>query len=709
MNRIVLLPLLVLLAFASSGMTATRDMENLDRGLVAVKTANGVFVSWRVLGTDPADLAFNLYRGATKVNATPITAATNLVDANGTATSTYTVRPVLNGAEQAVDGTAQVWASQSLKIALDRPAGGTLDGEAYTYTPSDIAVGDLDGDGQWDLVVKWDPSNAKDNSQAGMTGNVFLDAYTLAGKHLWRIDLGVNIRAGAHYTQVLVGDYDSDGKAEVACKTAPGTKDGSGTLLAKGPAATDDDTKDYRNSEGRVNSGPEYLSLFDGSTGKELATVAYAPRRHPTAADNPTGAQLKSIWGDDYGGRFDRYLATNAYLDGKKPSMVFQDGYYTRMALAAWDWDGTTLRQRWLFDTYSGDAKFKGQGNHNLSAGDIDGDGFDEIIEGASAIDHDGKGMYATGLGHGDAIHFGDLDPDNPGLEVWEVHEDTSVAYGHELHDAKTGKILWGENFANDNGRGMAADIDASSPGHEMWSSSGSGVWSCKGKQLSTSKPSVNFRVYWDGDLQDELLDGTKLDKWNGKGTDRLITLPGSSCNGTKATPNFSGDILGDWREEVITHDDASLYVSTTTTPTNFRLYTLAHDPNYRLAMSWQNAAYNQPPHLGFWLGAGIDKAPKPDIALIARASASIVALPDRSFQSALSIDRNGRKISFRPPWQEASVARLLSAQGRVLSERALSGSENAEIELPGDHAGLLILSIRSASGRTTSATITEF
>ncbi len=610
---------LAVVSLAVSPADAARQMESLDRGLVAVKVTGGVFVSWRVLGTDPAGLAFNLYRGTTKINTAPITGATNLVDATGTGTSTYTVRPVLNGAEQAVGGAATTWASQVLKIPLQRPAATTMpDGTTATYTPSDMTISDLDGDGQWEFLVKWDPSNAKDNSQSGYTGKVFLDAYELDGKRLWRIDLGVNIRAGAHYTQVLAGDYDGDGKGEVACKTAPGTKDGSGTYLSKGPAASDNDASDYRTTGGYILTGPEYVTIFNGLTGKEMATANYTPARGTVSG-----------WGDGYGNRVDRFLATNAYLDGKKPSMVFQRGYYTRMALTAYDWNGTTLSQRWAFDN---NASYRGQGNHNLSAGDIDGDGIDEIVQGAAAIDHDGKGMYTTGLGHGDAIHFGDLDPDNAGLEVWEVHEDAGVAYGHELHDARTGKILWGTNYDSDNGRGMSGDIDAASPGHEMWSSAGAGIYSCKGKQLSTAKPSVNFRIYWDGDLQDELLDGTRLDKWTGNGTTRLITLTGASCNGTKSTPNFSGDILGDWREEVILHDDANLYLHTTTTSTPHRLYTLAHDPVYRLAMSWQNAAYNQPPHLGFWLGAGIDKAPKPDIVLVGAPTPPVsVSLPPRA------------------------------------------------------------------------------
>ena len=688
----------ILVASLSSAHALTRQMENLDRGLVAVKVSNGVFLSWRVLGTDPTGLGFNVYRGTTKVNTDVITGATNLVDAAGTTSSTYSVRPVLNGVEQAVGGTATTWASQTLKIALDRPAGGTTPAnEAFTYSPSDIAVGDLDGDGSWDLVVKWDPSNSKDNSQSGYTGNVILDGYTLAGKKLWRIDLGKNIRAGAHYTQMVVADFDGDGKAELVCKTAPGTKDGTGTFLSKGPAASDNDASDFRNSSGFVTTGAEHLTVFRGTDGKELATVAYNPGRDPA---NGWGKSSETT------NRVDRFLATAAWLDGVKPYAVMQRGYYGRMTLAAWGWDGTTLKQRWYYNSGTSNVEGFGQGNHNLSAGDVDGDGFDEIIEGASAIDHDGKFMYRTGLGHGDAMHMGDLDPDNPGLEVWEVHEDASVAYGHELHDAKTGKILWGADYDSDNGRGMSGDIDASSPGAEMWSSAGAGIYSCKGKQLSTSKPSVNFRVYWDGDLQDELLDGNKIDKWTGNGTTRLITLTGTSCNGTKATPNFSGDLLGDWREEVILHDDADLYLATTTIATTYRLYTLAHDPVYRLAMSWQNAAYDQPPHLGFWLGAGVDKAPKPDIKLVgAPVSVSKKTVPQVRLVSTGS--SSGAQLDLGDFTDRAGLSvAAIDASGRRV---ALRPASDGTVDLGSLRAGLWLLEVRDASGLLGTAKTTRF
>ena len=602
MNKIWCLGLSLALGLGSA--QAARQMEWLNRGLVAVKTTNGVFLSWRVLGTDGNTTGFNLYRDGEKIASFTGSQASNYTDTKGTASSKYSVKAVVGGKEIAADAAVSVWSNQYLTVNLDRPNGGS----DYTYSPNDIAVGDVDGDGEFELILKWDPSNSKDNSQKGKTGNVIIDCYKINGKKLWRIDLGVNIRAGAHYTQMLVGDYDSDGKAEFAVKTAPGTKDGSGKYLSLGSAKGADHSKDYRNSNGYILSGPEWLTIFNGETGKEMATVDY----------NPGRGTVKS-WGDSYGNRVDRFLATNAYLDGKKPSMVFQRGYYTRMAITAYDWDGKTLSQRWYYNAATSGQECYGQGNHNISAGDVDGDGFDEIIEGSCAVDHDGKFMYRTGKGHGDAMHLSDLDPDNPGLEVWQVHEEKP--YGYDLHDARTGKLLFNETSSGDNGRGVAGDVDSLNRGHELWSAANWNTYTVKGKIWKADKrPAYNFRIYWDGDLLDELLDNTTISKWDHakQQSNTLFQMQGNSCNTTKATPNFSGDILGDWREEVILHDGASkLYIYTTTIPTEHRMYTLAHDPIYRLGMSWQNTAYNQPPHLGFWLYGNKDKFPTPDITLV--------------------------------------------------------------------------------------------
>ncbi|WP_419890898.1 rhamnogalacturonan lyase [Paenibacillus xylanexedens] len=583
-----------------------RQMEYLDRGVVAVKTGAGVFVSWRLLGTEGSNVSFNVYRDGTKVNATPITNSTNLQDVSGTSSSKYTVRAVVSGTEQAASAAASVWGNNYLSVPLSVPAGGTTpDGVAYTYSANDASAGDLDGDGEYELIVKWDPSNSKDNSQSGYTGEVFIDAYKLNGTRLWRISLGKNIRAGAHYTQFMVYDLDGDAKAEVAMKTADGTKDGTGVVIG-------DASKDYRNSSGYVLSGPEFLTVFNGQTGKALSTVNYEPARGNV-----------SDWGDNYGNRVDRFLAAIAYLDGERPSLVMARGYYTRSVLVAYNWRNGQLTKQWTFDSNtSGNSGYAGQGNHNLSVADVDGDGKDEIVYGAMAVDDNGKGLYTTGLHHGDAMHLSDLDPDRPGLEVFQVHETPSNA-GVEFRDAGTGQLIWGVKTTKDIGRGMAADIDPRYKGAEVWADGS--LYTAKGQKLGTTLPSsTNFGIWWDGDLLRELLDSNRIDKWNyaNSTTMNLLTASGvSSNNGTKSTPNLQADLFGDWREEVVwrTNDSSAMRIYTTTAVTDKRIYTLMHDPVYRLGVAWQNVAYNQPPHTGFYLGEGMSTPPVPNIRYAGR------------------------------------------------------------------------------------------
>lgn len=579
-------------------------MEYLDRGVVAVKVNNGVFLSWRYLGTDDPSVGFNIYRDGTKVNDAPVTTKTNYLDTKGGANSKYVIKSVIGGKELETSKAVTPWASQRKTIKLNRP--GT------NYNANDMSVGDVDGDGQYELFLKWDPSNAKDNSQSGATDKVYIDCYTFEGDFLWRIDLGVNIRAGAHYTQYQVFDYDGDGKCELVCKTAPGTKDGKGKSVIMG---NDNPNANYRNGSGYILSGPEYLTIFEGATGAEIHTVAYKPAR-----GNVNG------WGDGYGNRVDRFLACTAYLDGEHPSVVMCRGYYTRSTLAAYDFKNGKLVERWYHDSPTRGQGAFGEGYHNVSVADVDGDGKDEIIYGSACIDDNGKLIYRTGYGHGDAMHVSDMIPGNGVLEGWFVHEDKGSAYGYELRNLKTGKVIFGQKTSTDNGRGMAADIDPNHKGFEMWSSYGSNVFNCNGKSISNKKPSVNFRVYWDGDLQDELLDGNKCDKWNGNGTTRLMTFTGSACNGSKNTPNLSGDIIGDWREEVILHDGANLYIYTTTIESKYRMYTLMHDAVYRCAIAWQNTAYNQPPHLGIYIGDGLNDIKQPDIYTAGKEAAPAVA-----------------------------------------------------------------------------------
>ncbi|MFD6694591.1 cellulose binding domain-containing protein [Micromonospora aurantiaca] len=579
-----------------------KQMEDLDRGLISVRSGSGNLVSWRLLGTETTGVSFNLYRGGTKVNGSPITGATTYLDSGAAAGSAYTVRAVVNGAEQAASAPALQFANGYLDVPIQPPPGGTTpSGEGYSYAANDASVGDLDGDGRYEFVLKWDPSNAKDNSQSGYTGNVYVDAYTLTGTRLWRIDLGRNIRAGAHYTQFQVYDYDGDGDAEVAVKTADGTRSGTGQVIGNGSA-------DHRNSSGYVLAGPEYLTMFDGRTGAALSTVDYDPPRGTV-----------SSWGDSYGNRVDRFLAGTAYLDGQRPSLIMARGYYTRAVVAAWDFRDGTLRKRWTFDSNaSGNGAAAGQGNHQLSVADVDNDGRQEIVYGAATIDDNGRLLYSTGNGHGDALHVGDLDPSRAGLEVFKVDEDGSKPSSW-MADARTGQIIWQTAPSGDNGRGVSGDVWAGSPGAESWSSAVDGLLNTRGQNVGRKPSSANFLIWWDGDPVRELLDATKIDKYGTGGDTRLLTGSGvASNNGTKSTPALSADLLGDWREEVVwrTSDSTALRIYSTPVTTGLRLPTLMHDPQYRVAVAWQNTAYNQPPHPGYFLGDGMSTPPAPNIYL---------------------------------------------------------------------------------------------
>ncbi len=661
-----------------------RQMERLGRGVVVVRPVSSqAYIGWRLLGTDPSGIGFNVYRSAnggaaTKLNALPLTNSCNVTDSpNFAVANSYFVRPVIDGLEQTASAAFTLPANapirQHLSIPLQPPGGGTTpDGVPYTYTANDCSVADLDGDGEYELVLKWDPTNSKDNSQSGYTGNVFLDGYKLDGTRLWRIDLGRNIRAGAHYTQFMVYDLDGDGRAEVACKTAPGTVDalGKNVLLGGDSAAAD-----YRNGSGYVLSGPEYFTLFDGLTGRELATTNYVPARGSVSA-----------WGDSYGNRVDRFLACVAFLDGQRPSVVMCRGYYTRAALTAWDWRDGKLTRRWAFDT--GDSGgpwsgWKGQGAHSLTVGDVDGDGKDEITYGAAAIDDDGTGLYNTALGHGDALHMSKMDPDRVGQQVWMVHEDPG-SYGPtglEFRDAATGALIFGlDGQGADVGRGVAIDIDPRYRGYEMWGSRG-GLMSASGEQITSSRPSqMNFALWWDSDLLREILDGTQVRKWNWSSSSSSSVLSPnglSSNNSTKSTPCLSADILGDWREEVIwrTADNSDLQIYTTVSVATNRLYTLMHDPQYRLAIAWQNVAYNQPPHPGFYLGPDMPEPPRPPIS-----EARLTwrgGLGGNVWNTALTPNWFTNNL-----WVSNTVPTVFDASAGVLFD--LSGSNNGPVALVG-------------------------
>ncbi len=591
--------------------TAPRQMEKLGRGVVAVNAGGKVWVAWRLLGTDSEDIAFNVYRATAggapvKLNAAPLRAVTFLEDttADVTKANTYQVRPVLAGreGEPSRDFLNRLPANPPtgarIEIPLHPPDGGM-------WTPNDGSVGDLDGDGEYELVLKWE-QRPRDTASAGLTGDTLLQALHFDGTVLWTVHLGANIREGAHYTQFMVYDLDGDGRAEVVAKTSDGTLDGVGRVLGD-PAAN------WWNN-GYVTAGPENLTVFDGLTGRALDTVLFLDRGDPREWGGIGGNG-----GNDAGtNRRDRFNAAIAYLDGVHPSLIWARGYYGKTLIGAWDFRGGKLTPRWVFDSGTGIGgvnAYTGQGAHSVMVADVDGDGRDEIVFHSMVVDDNGRGLYSTGFRHGDALHVGAFDPARPEeIEVFGVHENEgeTTKYGSPgaaMFNGRDGRTLWRDLDGVDVGRGVAADIDPRYPGFEAWGGA-SGLRAITGERIGDAPRSANFTIYWDGDPGVELLDGNHIDKWDWTaGTlNRLFTADrANSNNGSKSTPVLSADLFGDWREELILRasDNHSLYVYTTSLPTDVRLFTLMHDPTYRLAVATQNVGYNQPPHTGFYLGFG--------------------------------------------------------------------------------------------------------
>ena len=617
------------------------NLEHLNRGVVAFRDGAQVIVSWRTLSADAIGQPFDVFRNGQKLNTAPLTKGGSFfIDSQPlTVDATYEVRG------GSCDGSFTLKADTPngyLPLKLQKPAAGTTpDGETFTYSANDASVADVDGDGQYEIILKWDPSNAHDNAHDGYTGPTLFDCYRLDGTLLWRIDMGINIRSGAHYVPFIAYDLDGDGKAELIMKTSDGTRDGLGQIIGdsladyrhRAPENAQNPTperewskynKQGRPKTGRILTGAEYITVFNGITGKAMDTKPYIPER----------GNLKD-WGDDYANRSDRMLAAVGYLDGKHASAIFCRGYYTRTVLAAWDWDGRELKQHWVFDTDApGTGKdgkphstYAGQGNHNLRVADVDGDGCDEITYGSMAVDHDGQGLYNTGMGHGDAIHLMAFDPTTDELQVWDCHENRRD--GSDFRKAKTGEIIFQLPSKSDVGRAMAADIDPENPGVEMWSTDSHGIRNIKGDVLYTAMDpddpqhqqhlklgdrylSVNFGIWWDGDLLRELLDHETVSKydWQQKTIADVKHFDGVVFNnGTKSNPCLAADILGDWREEVIarTPDSDELRIFITPIPTDYRINCLMEDIPYRLSTAAQNVGYNQPSEPGFYLGP--DKA----------------------------------------------------------------------------------------------------
>ena len=721
--------------------TLREQREKLNRGLTAIRRADGVFISWRLFleetdgysdtGVTGADFA--LYRDGKRVAL--VTDSTNFLDRDGTMESRYQVAPVMNGREGEKCAPVSPWKSGKnyLDIPLRKPGDGVTRpgtmhpaGEAFSYSANDMSVGDVDGDGEMEYFVKWDPSNSHDVSHRGYTGRCYIDCYKLDGRLLWRLDMGKNIRAGAHYTQFMVYDFDGDGKAEMCVKTAPGTKmtvygaegnvesEAYITLLPEDIAAgygNGDDyvctAEDYRahmadvfqgwrdhpevknghwpdtleacfgipqkyeyplsradaealadyfigvyapsrseknrldQFEGFIYEGPEYLTMFSGD-GRELETIAFPVPRQDDGL----------LWGDycmrriEPCNRVDRFLSAVAYLDGEHPSVIIGRGYYTRTTVTAYDFRDGRFEKRFTAD--SGHVVMKnpfndpaahggrgtspthgllaGQGNHSMAIADVDGDGCQEIVYGAAVIDQDGSLLYSSygkmpdgsmaKFGHGDSMHCGVIDPDRPGMQIFNVFEGAKAApWGFALRDAETGEVIFGEPADSDLGRCMVGDIDPETRGLQCWVLK---TFDRKGKELNVPLLGTNASIRWAADLSTQLIDGANyltgehigriVDNTHGVMLEPENTL---TNNGTKGNPCLIADLFGDFREEILlrTRDSSAIRIYMNAEITRHKLFTLLHDIQYRVGVAWQNNCYNQPCYPKFYYAGDMDWA----------------------------------------------------------------------------------------------------
>lgn len=625
---------LIAILICSTSSYGQRRMEMLDRSVVAVPTSAGVMVSWRITGPEYAENStYNLYRG-TELIKSGLTVS-NFVDPQSNGEG-YSVTAVMNGVEQNRSKAATSLAKQYFTIPV-RAINGAYD----KYEINDASVGDLDGDGEYEIVVK----RLSISATPADTTYHYLEAYKLDGTFMWAINLGPNLINKVE-VNFLVYDLDGDGKAEIATRTSDGFTDGAGNYVGDRDGdgqVSYRSTAAYNSSYYRID-GPDYISIFDGKTGKEIAWNWYIDREPMSQWGTPgmSDSQLSH--------RAEKCMWSVAYLDGVNPSFIITRGIYHRIKLEAWNFSNGSLTKKWAYDSDPNGvaSTYTGSGYHNFIVGDADGDGRDEIMYGSMAVDEYGKGMYSTGFGHGDAQHLADINPDIAGLEHFACLEGAngSTIPGLSLRNATTGAKQWSLAASGDIGRCIAADIDEKNKGYEIWGSEGSGIYSSTGVKISTAQPTTagggatyNFGIWWDGDVQRELLDKTVITKWNAtnQSTDRVATLYNiasiSANNDTKSNPSLMADILGDWREEVIyrSSDNTGMVVFVTPFSTAQRMYTLMHDPNYRTAISWQQNSYNQPPNLSFYFGGGMNTPSVPSITIVEPTSISLTAPADKA------------------------------------------------------------------------------
>ena len=625
--------LLTLLTFlmVTLGAMAQSDVTPLKRGLMAIHSVNGGsgnLISWRSRKTDDKNMKFKLYYSSSATNPSIalnsgkyITDKTTFNHTSGTAKHYYKLE-VYDQNENLVETeiSGKTWDNQTLYIDLEGGAPTDKWGRGATYSPNDASICDMDGDGEYEIILKWSPSNEKDAASTGTTSPEYYGCYKMNGKRLWILTGGPNMFSSAHSSQFIAWDFDGDGYGEFMIKTAPGAIDGLGNYLS-----IDTDPKaNHLNSRGKQVSGPEWITVFDGRTGKELKTINY----HTNYTDG------ESYWGDSNQNRSERYLAGIAWLDGedKNPSPIFARGYYSGAFIGAYDWDGKDITLRWLHKAYSASngevvyangTKTKltktvyGDGAHWLSVADVNLDGKQEITYGSSALKPDGTTLYRTGLGHGDALHVGDFDTDRPGLECFMVHEKSP--YGADFRDATTGEILLRKTASGDTGRGFMANFDPSRKS-ALWQHSASGdIYDIKGNVVQTNKTwgggaAASDRIYWTGNFGEDFWGKSVIETWNtsSKQFERLLGIVnggnytyGHTNNSSKNNACLIADILGDWREEVMCWTEGGstgfqLIINATNYKTNNINPHLMDDFSYRAQVINQNCCYNQPPHLSY-------------------------------------------------------------------------------------------------------------